>query len=439
MANGQQIREELEKWGLIRLLGAATGGAASYITDTLRLQGTAWAATAFDGCYVRITSGSGAPEDEQRKVDYLDMDNGQLYVTSDFSSAVASADTYEIWRKGIDPDDVDRARDGALTRLCSTWAFQPLSWVPNADFEDAVGADNWQASSGNITIAIQTLSFPYEHWRNAILGTNTVANEYIESASMYVRPSEHFYLFVPVSVRVGTAQILVRDITNGANIELSGTDLTTTLRGWTAFEVTGQVPSGCGEITIRLIGQESNATIEWGPVNFHWDSNYRLQLPARIVSRKHVGGVHYLETHTRVGGSVHLGVERTVEVASVDMRQVRNAVVAEFDHDHPMVHWPYFFEERIYYDALSTAYLSVANRTTGDAAITECPLDYVAAGTVKLLAEQYLQKQPEEAEFWQRSMAIAEEYLRRYEREFGPEAKPQQERERTIHIHQLRL
>ena len=100
---GQEVREELLKWGLLRLLGTATAGATTYITDTVRLQSGALSSTSFEDCWVRITSGSG--DGEISKVDYLDQDLGRLYLTPAVTAIVAGV-TYEIIRAGIRPDDL---------------------------------------------------------------------------------------------------------------------------------------------------------------------------------------------------------------------------------------------------------------------------------------------------------------------------------------------
>src|SRR3989304_3694970 len=109
MATGQEIREELAKWGLIQLPSGATGGATTYIIDTLRLKSVSLSAQAFDDCQVRVSLGT--YDGVQTRVDYLDPDTGYLYVSPVIGGALAAADTYEIWRFGLDPDDVDRCRD----------------------------------------------------------------------------------------------------------------------------------------------------------------------------------------------------------------------------------------------------------------------------------------------------------------------------------------
>ncbi|KKN82260.1 hypothetical protein LCGC14_0310730 [marine sediment metagenome] len=435
MPSGQTIREELVRYGLIELLGTATsvaGAAAAFLVDTTRLQSNSLSASAFDDCYVRISGGDGTgdTDGEQVKVDYLDTTLGRLYVTPSFSGTDDSATTYEIWKEGIDPDDVDRARDEALTRLCSVWSMHPVSIVPNAGYVDAVGASNWTAIGG-ATIAIQTLSFPYEFATNTILGTNAAGNEGATSPSIYVQPNQFFYIYVPVSVRTGTAELVVRDVTNGADISLGGT-ATATLRGWTGIEGTFTIPAACGEINVQLRGQESNAVVEWGPVYFHGQDMKMIQVPARVLSRQHVGPVYFMSNIPIVGGQIHWGEETLEERMGIRRQQVGDAVRLLFED--LIGQFPHSYLERDFYAALSTNYQTVAQRIVGDAATTLCPTDYVAPAMVRILAEQYMVKQPGQADFWQSVLQHALSDLASAERDYGPLPFPVQERARVIGI-----
>ena len=343
--------------------------------------------------------------------------------------------TYEIWGHGVDPDDADRARDKALTKLCSQWASIPLSEVPNADSELALASSNWNGEN-NASIAIASLSFPSEFARNSLTVTSTAAvDEYAESASMYVQPSEDFYLYVPVSARGSTtAEVIVRDITNSAEITLSGT-ATATGRGFTGISLTFTTPSGCFEITVRLNNATSTGSIsEWGPVNLQRQTQTRIGLPERVDSRNYVGPVFFLRNFMETG-STDWGRDSKEEIPGVRVEQIGDAVQVRLDNG--MIDAPYFYSERFFYDAMSAVgYFDIADRTAADAATTLCPLDYVVAGTVRLLAEQYVNRPGQDREFWAglHQQALAD--LARFEREFGPQPQPRQERARTIVIPQ---
>lgn len=436
---GQAIRERLWRWGLIQLAGVATGGDTSYLTDTARLQSNALSETIYDDCIVRITSGTSAPDGELSYVDYLDTANGRLYVTPSFTGAVASTDTYEIWKAGVDPDDVDRARDEALTAVCSYWNHYPLSVVPNAGYKEALGSSNWEVllGSGSGAIAKATPSFPSEFFTDSLLCTNTdTADEGAESASIYVQPGQSWFFYVPVSVRSGTAEVIIYDNTNGAEIDLNGT-ATETLRGWSGIELTFSIPTGCEDITVRLVGQGATDIVEWGPVFMHPQGATVVPLPARVINRNRIGAIYKLRDYAIADQSIYWGEEQMDEVAGVRRQQVGDAVKLRFEED--LEDAPYVFAERTYYAALQTAYRNRANRTGGDLATTTCPIDYVVPALVRILAEQYMEKQPSQRDFWVNLWHRAMRELGVMERDFGPEPQAVQERGRVIYIPHVRV
>ena len=434
---GQAIREELVRWDIIRLLGTATAtsGGADRIRDTVRLSSAALPSTMYEDCWVRATSSD--RDGEISKVNYLDPDNGDLYVSPSFTGTFTSTSTYEIYRPGILPDDVDRARDEALTSICSQWAVQPLTELANGDMEDAVSSANWVGTSS--TLAMQNnIGPPQEVWRNVLRVTNSGANGRAASASLYGRVGQSFYVYVPVSVRSGTATLIVRDVTNGANITLSGTT-TSTGRGWTGIEVTGQVPTSGAEIAVWLTGDEATAVVDWGPVHFHWQGQRRIALPTRIESPEHIGRVYYLLDYAAQGSNDRWGLEDRVDVPSVTRESVLDGVVLQFPSDHAIRNLPYFYQERVFYDALNAAYMTAAQRVTGDAATTLCPIDYAAAATVKVLAGWYMSKHQGDEEFWMSKLGEASSALNKMEERYGPPQMPVRTRERTISIPYLKV
>jgi hypothetical protein len=417
---GLLIRQELERYGLIKQLGQATAtGAATYLTDVTRLQGTSLPATIFDGGTIRATAAGGSAAGEIVFIDILDADNGFLYVTPDWSGSPTSAVTYEIWRAGIDSNDADKARDQALIRDCAQWYLHPLSEVSNAAYVEDLGASNWQVGGvSNETVTKATLAFPVEYSRDTIvLDSVDNANSYAESASMYVQPGQAFFLHVAVSARgSATAGLKVRDITNSADITLTPAAPTKTGQGWTAFNVTGTVPSGCFEITVRLISQGATDVCEWGPVYFHWQGQKRIDLPARIISRDHVGPIGFIHDQMGANSATYWGDERLREIPR-QVEQVSDNVIVRLDQG--MENRPYFYIERAFFSALQTAYLTAANRATGDTATTLANREYVAAATALRLATQYKEMDPE---FWSNVEAQAGPIFSAKQREFGPRA-----------------
>ena len=424
---GAQIIAALNEWGVVQFLGDTTAesGLSSYLTDTTRLQSTDIAASRFNNCYVRLLSGTLAGQ--QSRVDYIDVTNGRLYVSPSFSVVVPNDTDYAIYYPGVDPDILDRCRDRALQYTCSQWAMQPLSEIDNSDFEDALAASNWTAQGGPTPFAIQALTFPYESFRNSLLFTNTIANGYARSASLYVQPGQKCYLYIPVSVRVGTAEVVVRNVTAGSNITTSGT-ATATGRGWSGIELTASIPSGCYELQVWLRGQGATDQIEWGPLHFHWVESRRIALPARVQTSDHVGSIFYaVSTMPTSANTTYRGEEQITEDNSARKEQVMDSVIVRW-RTSGMGETPYWFHERVFYDALQTAYFTTANRSAGLSATTLCALNYVVAGTCRQLAEEYRCIYSEDT-FWSNLLIRAEKYLIRAEREFGP--KPDATTERS--------
>ncbi len=450
---GQAIREELTKWGLVSLFEATdTGGGADRIRDTVRLKSILFPSTMFDGTTVRITGGSTA-EGEQSSVDYLDATNGDLYISPVTTAAVGASDSFEIWRRGINPDDVDRAIDEALTKLCSSWALMPVSQLPNGDFEEALSGNNlWDDGGSGGTVALTTnatsgINFPNEFVRNTLLVTAASADDFAESPSIFVQPGWQYYVYVPASARGGTAELIFYNVTGSVEVVADTGTVTSTLRGWTGLEATFTVPAACQEVTIRLNQVTTGEIAEFGPVYMHLIGQRRIHLPERVISKEHVGPLYQLSNMVVGTASPFFAEETKTVVTRVNAERVGDGVILRLDKE--MQTQPYAYLERRFFTTLwSGGHLGQegaaasgseqsTNRETGDAATTECPLDYVAAATVRLLAEQYAYKQPEEREFWAALHQRAQYELDIREREYGPDPKPRQEHERRIVVPQL--
>lgn len=450
---GQQIREELKQWGLLTLLGTATvaSTAVDYLRDEVRMKGRTVSPETYHGSWIRLTAGGG--DGDISRIDQVDPSTGTIWVSPSFSAVPTTATTYEIYRPDLEPDDIDRARDKGLEYLCSRWQSLPVSLVTNADYLVNV-TDGWTAS--NTTLARAGGTFPTELWPATMTATNSGATGGARSASIYaIRAEDYFYLYVPVSVRSGTAQVIVRDVTNGADITLNGTS-SETRRGWSAFEVTGQVPASCDEIQVWLQGDESDAIVEWGPVFFTPQEWRRMQLPERVDTKEKVGRVYRMTNVAAATGQGYWSEDAREELSGVAKVQVNDTVHLQLHRNTVALELPHLYDERVFYTALQTDYQTVADRATaGDAATTDCPLDYAVAATVKVLCEQklgadvvvmgqlYGQKESvqlsDDQAFWLKTLQLAESRLARAENLYGPEPQPSLERKREITIPYLKV
>jgi len=339
-----------------------------------------------------------------------------------------------IWKNGIDVNDVDRAIDKALTEVCSQWKLEPLSLLANAGYQIDLASSNWQ-EVGSGTLTIQSATFPATFSSDTMLLVSGAASDYVESESVYVTPNKRFDLYIPASVRVGTSTIVVRDVTNGNNITLSGVSTTTTGRGFELLSLSGTFPAGCFEVTIRLYnGTGSSDTTEWGPVHFLLDGQRRFSLPPRIDTEKKVGSVYRQSwADVTTGGQDTYYQEDLAEIPNVNKQQQGANVTLTIPKGYGG--GPLFFEERAYYSALSSGnFLTDSHRSTGDAVSTDCPLAYVVPATVKELCEQYITKHEWDTDFWRITYAKALDKLQVAERDYGPKAMVQQSRKRGISV-----
>jgi hypothetical protein len=336
---GKLIRQEMVNRGILLMIGEADedNNDTSYLTDIIRLQSTRFSSSQFDGCMVRFasdTSGDLAAENNAdyriRQVDYLDQDNGRLYLTPAMPDA-ASLDgmVYEIWRAGVDPMDVDRMRDKALTSLCNVWKTIPLCIIPDGDMEKA-GVTDWTGSATE-TITKTTLSYPSEYARRILsVDNNGVADGYAQTATMNIEPGRTVYYKIPVAVTTGTATFDLRDITNGDSLA----SWTATGAYWGYKYGSVSVPSNCSQIAIRLGGEGANDVSLWGPIAFYPTNHTRFYLPDRVVSRGNVGEFFDVsgDWGEEVKNQLADSVEREREAAKVQETFAQHLDVLEFDY-----------------------------------------------------------------------------------------------------------
>lgn len=436
---GQQIRKELAtEHGDWVFLGAATAtGTTSYIVDTERLQGANLPSGAYDNCIVRITSGAAAGE--TTGVDYLDVDNGRLYLTPDISAALVLNDEYEIWLKGIDPYVVDRLRDNALDRWASTWRPVPLSIIVDGDFE-MPNVTHWTAA-GAATRSKVLSDFADEgatHWNLVVVNTNGAA-DYVESDSIPVQEGQRFYIeadvssYVTSSSATAEAHIVAYDKSQSAAIALGGVRTTHNGKGWGKLSILITIPTGCTLISIRLVGNTTSSTQVWGGIAMHRIGASRVNLPARIRTLKRVA-TNYLLSNPSSSAAFQGESFKVRQFRSSERQQIGGRVVVWFNPK--LGQEAVWYYERGYFARLQTNYYTAAGRAAGDTATTDAPLEYVTAILASLLAEFYMQKYGDD---WKDDFVQAKARWNYWEGQFGPEPKIVEEVEEPIYIPQLKV
>ncbi len=377
MVTGLQIRQRLlRKRRELGIVGQASSGSTTTLVDLQRLRGDTLPADLFGAdAWLRITSGLGAGS--VAKIDQLSGATGTITFSPAAGGVVTTGDTYEVWRHGIHPDEPDAARDRALTMRCTMWRLRPLSVLTDVE--------TWTGKTGVETLTVDTMAFPDELAAQSLLVTNNgQASGAATSESYYVSGQiATFRLSGRVSVRSGTASVRVRDVTNAALISLNG-QTQFTGRGWQRFEVTFQAPASCQEIQAWLGGVEATAVTEWAGVGLLPMQASRFSLPGRVLSETEVGRIYAWR-------GPQLQPQRPDWVLLQADRH-RSALLGELVFGQaPGAFAEVWYQELHHYAALQTDYLSAANRTAGDTATTDCPLDYIEAATVVELIENMTQ------------------------------------------------
>lgn len=433
--SGLQIREALaEQVGGWVFLGSATGvGAANYIEDTIRLKGINLAAGLFDGCIVRIASGARAGE--RVYVDTLDPLTGFLYVTPSLTGVMAASDTYEVWQRGLDPDIVDRIRDDCLARFCSQWRPIAFSIITDGDMQES-GVTHWTIAGG-ATRSKFFAQFPDAHWRRELRVVHTTAaTDYVKSDSLYVNPGERFFLqtavraYVTATSAPATASIVVRDITNGADIPIGGLKTSQIGRGQGHISILWSIPAGCYEIQLWLKSDTDASTTAWGPIYCHKRTKTRGSLPDRITSKERVGNFYAL-TQINPAQSEQADFRFRRKIAAT-----RYQVGAQVEVNFEVVTdiFAIGYSERGFFDRLQTDYFTAAGRTAGDAALTDCQKEYIVSSLATQVSKFMLDLY---GESWQDDWVRNSSELAYWEGQFGPEPQYVEENTNAVYIPQV--
>lgn len=420
---GKAIRQALATliWGLVNI-GAQAGSGASTTTlvDTLNYKGRAGSPGIYDNAIVRMTSGTLAGE--TTFVDYVDPATGTIYLDPALSGTPADTDEYEIWMKGVDPDDVDRLRDDCLDRICSVWRINPVTIITDGDLEDS-GLTHWSVTAGGA--ATRTKGFASspdaKSRRQLTVVHTTAATDMIESDTIEVQPGETYYLEVPVKCYVtatnapATASVLPYDVVNTTNISIGGGRTTHTGRGWGRISLYFQVPTNCYIMKIRLKSDTAASTSVWGGFCLLHRNATEITLPDRVRTKSRVGKTFLTSQVSTSTNAINNTRYKLREYKNVERVQIGSNV--QLFCQPGFANNSMFFYERGYFDRLETGYTTKAQRAAGDIATTDAPLEYVAAVLAEQLTKRMLDKFGAD---WQDDWTRASAWANYWEGEFGP-------------------
>lgn len=423
MPTGKEVRQYVGINYQLAFPGTTTDAATSasapidFLIDKVRLQMTPHPVQFMQGQYIRFTSGTIAGH--QARIVRLDPSTGTLVFSPGWSggNSIASGVEYEIWQKDIVPDDVDRFRDYALVRTCSTWQLRPVTLIPDGDL---MKTDTSDFTPANATLSkVVTPSPPFTFSHRYLQVDVTLAGGSVTTSGIPALSGQTVYIEVPVKRITGTGTVTLSGstaITGG--VTSVNHNLPVSLNGVVS-------PSTNTTLTFQLASSAASTSFLVGPIACHYIGQQRITLPARITTRKRAAPGFAVITS---GGSSDpfTYVQRPLFQYDVTMDRYQVGTNVELRFYPWLMARPYYYFERSYFEALQTNYFTAAGRSTGDAAVTTCPIEYIGAATAFLLAQTMRARNPQDPE-WQTLLEMAQREMVFWEREFGPEPRLVQE------------
>lgn len=365
------LRQQLgEQETGLATLGVATAAGSTTTVVASGLAGAYSASRWSRGTAIRFSTLNSVAATTNCTLDFYTPATGTLTV-SPAITATKSADVFEVWDAVKTVDEVDQAIDDALTMHCFRWVPVPLTKVTDGDMGDTAVTSLWTASAAGITPTKVNVAFPDKVGRRYLRTLHTIATKYVYSATMNAVPGDVWRLSALVRAVVGTAILSAYDVTNSADITLSGDGGSYAGRAWAHLDNTFTVPATCKQIRIHVGGTGATDDIYWTNIIAYQQDETQFVLPMRIANEKKIGHVLY-----RTGDDVedfrfepycesdrHAGI-------SAEM----GGVVVRLSHA-PGTGSPVYVEEKCTYDALS-----------GDTSTTDCDPELVlACATYRLM------------------------------------------------------
>lgn len=253
------IRAEL--YGQVPGLGftaVADSLSATTLTDTGNFQDSTLNANQYRGAYIYRPSLTG--DDMVKRATSLNRTTGVLtHGGSNWSNT--STQPYELVG-AMHPDELNACIQRALRRMYYEQLKPLCGELENYDGDmQATGVTNWTSvgtpATKEKTATVTTTAFG----TNSLHVLNDATNEGVQSATMRSYPTQNEEVFVSTAVRanVGTATLQLWDVTNSVVIS----SVTSAEEGFVRLWLVDQVPAGCEEFAIRLIGAENNADLYW--------------------------------------------------------------------------------------------------------------------------------------------------------------------------------
>lgn len=243
MADGQ--------WPVVR---NATGGSATTLVDSRLIDSRTDADAMWPvGKWLRVTVDS---TEYIRKITSFDATTGALTISGGDFASNPTTEEYEIHYVSH-PGDLKDGINDALADM-SYQELLPLTLGTDLDMETS-GTANWTATTA--TLAKNTTYVLFG--RQSLSVAATAANGYAQSAAIPVTPDELLIVAAAVYGDEQQAELILYDVTNGADIETARHDE----EGWALLSFNENVPEDCYEVAVRCRTKTNAGTTYWDHVS----------------------------------------------------------------------------------------------------------------------------------------------------------------------------
>ena len=216
----------------------------------------------------------------------------------------------------------------------------------------------------------------------------------------------------------GGAEIIVRDLTNSADITLDSS-MNTKSRGWKFLDSTFTIPSTCHQFAVRLQTVTSGEFSEFAWVQLMDTEQTRFALPRRITTKRRIGPIY-----ERIGDQ-YGEFRRRVWLGSIERRDMQGRGVSLILSPAPGQRSLWYYE-KVNFPKLTSSYTGGEGGGTtlglDDDNVTWCSLEWVTQAALvecyKYLIKRDRRQMPER---WLAELADAESELIAIQDDYGIE------------------
>lgn len=269
--------------GPIGLNGLQTGTAngaqtSTTLVDTVGLLDNAYDASRFRHAWL-LSDTSGAVETHRVLTDT--PSEGSLEIGSSFVTEPVDGTTlYEVHTHGVSPDAINEAINWCLEQTFrEAWSVLPGE-IDNGDLDDTTDT-GWTTGTNSIPF------YSTVGERTVLLITNLAAGGYASKTVLFVGelPSgvgqPTYRVYGTVATSSGESKIVVHDITNATDIDVTWTNnqQTVTSSEWTNLVGTFLLPEGCMGLSVRLVNTSASGSSRWRDIGLVRLDDHGVVLP----------------------------------------------------------------------------------------------------------------------------------------------------------------